>query len=97
VLEALAKQPFEPLAKASLMDLTIKTSFLVALASGQRRSTLHALSTAPWLIRWERDGVRLIPRPDFIAKQHDSRDPLKANLCIIVVKRGQGVVPGEGT
>lgn len=51
MLEALANQPFEPLAKASLMDLTIKTSFLVALA----------------------------------------------NLCIIVDKRGQGVVPGEGT
>ena len=68
VLEALAKHPFEPMAKASLMDLTVKTSFLMALASGQRRSTLHALSTAPGHIRWEKDGVRLIPRPGFIAK-----------------------------
>ena len=68
VLEALAKQPFEPMAKASLMDLTVKTTFLMALASGQRRGTLHALSTSPGHIRWERDGVRLIPRPGFIAK-----------------------------
>ena len=68
VLEALAKRPFEPMAKASLIDLTVKTAFLTAIASGQRRSTLHALSTAPGHIRWERDGVRLIPRPDFIAK-----------------------------
>ena len=74
VLEALARQPFEPLAKASLMDLTIKTAFLVALASGQRRSTLHALSTAPGHIRWERDGVRLIPRPDFIAKNQTAKN-----------------------
>ena len=49
-------------------NMTIKTAFLMAIASGHRRSTLHALSTAPGHIRWEREGVRLIPRPDFIAK-----------------------------
>ena len=47
VLEALSKAPFEPLAEASLRNLTIKTAFLVAIASGQRRSALHALSSAP--------------------------------------------------
>ena len=45
VLEALAKPPFEPLAEVSLRDL-------VAIASGQRRSALHALSTAPGHVRW---------------------------------------------
>ena len=34
VLEALAKPLFEPLAEASLKHLTIKTVFLVAVASG---------------------------------------------------------------
>ena len=34
VLEALAKAPFEPLAEASLRDVTIKTFFLMAIASG---------------------------------------------------------------
>ena len=68
VLEALAKPPFEPLAEASLRDLTIKTVFLVAIASGQCRSALHAFSTAPGHVRWERTGVRLIPNPLYIAK-----------------------------
>ena len=66
VLEALTKAPFEPLAEASLRDLTIV--FLVAIASGQRRSVLHALSSASGHIRWERSGVRLIPNPYYIAK-----------------------------
>ena len=68
VLEALAKLLFEPLAEASLRDLSVKTVFLVAIASGQRRSALHALSTAPGHVRWERTGVRLIPNPLYIAK-----------------------------
>ena len=72
VLEALAAPPFEPLATASIMNLTVKTVFLMAVASGHRRSTLHALSAASGHIRWERDGVRLIPRPDFIAKNQSA-------------------------
>ena len=72
VLEALAGPPFEPLAEASLRDVTIKTVFLVAIASGQRRSALHALSAAPGHIRWEPGGVRLIPNPSYIAKNQTS-------------------------
>ena len=68
VLEALVKPPFEPLAEASLRDVTVKTVFLLAIASGQRRNALHALSTAPVHMRWERSGVRLIPNPSYIAK-----------------------------
>ena len=68
VLRALSEAPFEPLHKASLHCLAIKTAFLVAIASGHRISTLHALSIEPGLFRWEPAGVRLIPRPDFIAK-----------------------------
>ena len=68
VLDALGKPPFEPLGEASLRDLSVKTVFLLAIASGQRRSALHALSAAPGHIRWERTGVRLIPNPTYIAK-----------------------------
>ena len=68
VLEALAQPPYEPLSEASLHHLSIKTAFLLAIASGQRRSTLHALSVAPGHLRWEREGVRLIPNSTFIAK-----------------------------
>lgn len=78
VLDALAKSPFEPMASASLFNVTCKTAFLLAIASGQRRSILHALSTAPGHIRWERDGVRLTPRPDFVAKnQTESSRPVE--------------------
>ena len=60
VLEALTKAPFEPLAEASLRDLTIKT----------------VLSSAPGHIRWERSGVRLIPNPSYIAKNQTASSPL---------------------
>ena len=67
VSRALSEAPFEPLHKASLHCLAIKTAFLVAIASGHRVSTIHALSIELGHIRWEPAGVRLIPRPDFIA------------------------------
>ena len=79
VLEALAKAPFEPLAEASLRDVTIKTVFLMAIASGHRRSALRALPAAPGHIRW--DGVRLIPNPSYVAKnQTASSKPVKIFL-----------------
>ena len=68
MLRALGKAPFEPLHKASLYHLTIKTVFLVAVASGQRQSTLHALLSDPGHLRWENSGVRLIPSASFLAK-----------------------------
>ena len=76
VLQALAKEPFEPMSKASLHHLTLKAAFLVAIASGHRVSTLNALSVDPVHIRWEPQGVRLVPRPDFIAKNQTHSSPL---------------------
>ena len=76
VLKALAEAPFEPLHKASLHHLTLKTVFLVAIASGHRVSTLQALSVDPGHIRWEASGARLIPRADFIAKNQTHSSPL---------------------
>ena len=79
VLEALAKAPFEPLAEASLRDVTIKTVFLMAIASGHCRSALRALPAAPGHIRW--DGVRLIPNPSYVAKnQTASSKPVEIFL-----------------
>ena len=46
VLHQLTKAPFEPMRKVSLKHLTFKTVFLLALASGKRRSEIHA-----WLYR----------------------------------------------
>ena len=65
VLRVLAEAPFEPLQKVSLFFLTVKTVFLLAIASGQRCSSIHALSVEPGQPRWEDYGVRLIPSVPF--------------------------------
>ena len=81
VLKVLAKPPFEPLSKASLKHLTMKTVFLLAIASGRRRSAIHALSSAEGHIRWEPSGVRLLPKPGFVAKNQDA---LSGGLDIVL-------------
>ena len=42
VLNELTKVPFEPMKDTDLKHLTLKTAFLLALASGKRRSEIHA-------------------------------------------------------
>ena len=74
VLHQLTKAPFEPLRKASLKHLTFKTVFLLALASGKRRSEIHA-----WLnknIRHQADWSKLslYPSPSFLAKNHLAKE-----------------------
>ena len=44
VLVCLQKAPYEPLHKASKLHVTIKTAFLLALATAKRCSELHALA-----------------------------------------------------
>ena len=82
VLRALSGAPFEPLHQASLHCLAIKTVFLVAIASSHRISTLHALSIEPGHVRWEPAGVRLDPRPGFIAK---NQSPSSQSVEIFVL------------
>jgi hypothetical protein len=43
VLRALMEEPFEPMDRASFKNITLRTVFLVALATAQRMSELHAL------------------------------------------------------
>ena len=42
VLNELTKAPFEPMKATDLKHLSLKTAFLLALASGKRRSEIHA-------------------------------------------------------
>ena len=42
VFNELTKAPFEPMKDTDLKHLTLKTAFLLALASGKRRSEIHA-------------------------------------------------------
>ena len=81
VLHQLTKAPFEPLKDASLKHLTFKTVFLLARASGKRRSEIHA-----WLhknIRHQTDwsNVSLYWSPSFLSKKEDR------SLCLVRVLR----------
>ena len=42
VLNELTKAPFEPMKDTDLKHITLKTAFLLALASGKRHSEIHA-------------------------------------------------------
>ena len=68
VLHVLAQPPFEPIHNAPLELLTHKTLFLIAAASARRRSCLHALTLRQGFIRFDPTGVRLLPDPQFLAK-----------------------------
>ena len=71
VLDALNEEPYEPASAAPLRDFTIKTAFLLALASGRRSSELHALGIGDYII-WSNRGVTLHFRPSFLAKNEKS-------------------------
>ena len=74
VLHQLTKAPFEPLEDASLKHLTFKTVFLLALASGKRRSEIHA-----WLYKNIRNqsnwsNVSFYPSPSFLSKNQLAKE-----------------------
>ena len=70
VLVCLQKTPFEPLDKASKFHVTIKTAFLLALATAKRCSEIHALAMDSQHLRFNQsDGsVSLILKFGFLAK-----------------------------
>ena len=68
VLVALARPPYEPMESASLDLITSKTAFLIAAASGRRRSCIHALTVQEGFLRFTSTGVTLLPNPTFLAK-----------------------------
>ena len=73
VLNELTKAPFEPMKDTDLKHLTLKTVFLLVLASGKRRSEIHAwvANKVSNLGQWEK--VALFPSSDFIAKNQLAR------------------------
>ena len=74
VLNELIKAPFEPMKDTDLKHLTLKTAFLLALASSKRRSEIHAwvANKVSNLGQWEK--VTLFPSSDFIAKNQLARE-----------------------
>jgi hypothetical protein len=57
------EESFEPMDRASLKYITLKTVFLVALATAQRRFELHALSYEKISFNKELGEVQLAPVP----------------------------------
>ena len=53
--------PFESIGQATLLHMSIKLAFLLAVATSRRGSEVQALSTATGHIRWEPGGVRFAP------------------------------------
>ena len=69
VLEALSKPHYEPLKEASLKHLTLKTVFLLAMASAGRRSEHQALVFNPHIkFNPKRAGVTLYFTPEFMGQ-----------------------------
>jgi hypothetical protein len=70
VLKALQLSPLEPLDLISFKLFTYKCCFLLALATGRRRSELHALSVSESCIRFAADksSVTLLADPAFLAE-----------------------------
>ena len=74
VLNELTKAPFEPMKDTDLKHLTLKTAFLLALASGKCHSKIHAwvANKVSNLGQWEK--VALFPSSEFIAKNQLARE-----------------------
>ncbi|CAJ0929552.1 unnamed protein product [Ranitomeya imitator] len=85
VLRALQDAPFEPLQEVSLMFLSWKVVFLVAITSIRRVSELAALSCRPPFLRFHQDKVVLRPAPSFLPKVvssfHINEDIVLPSFC----------------
>jgi len=68
VLGVLSRPPFEPLAQIPLNLLTWKTTFLLLLASGSRRSEIHALNFKKIEHKEGWKSITLHVIPSFVAK-----------------------------
>lgn len=82
VLDALRRPPYEPLSEVTLKTLTLKTCFLVMLASARRASDVHGLSGLLPDIARESDGsLTLRFLPEFLAKNQRPGESL-AHICL---------------
>ena len=74
VLHKLTQPPFEPQEECTLKLLTWKTVFLLALASGKRRSEIHTWTYDGTLSLGNWEQVQLTPSPSFIAKNQLAKE-----------------------
>ena len=93
VLNALSKPPFEPMAEAQLKWLTLKTVFLVTLASGKRRSEIHALVFNNIKYNKSEDSYSLGICPSFVAKNQVTRKLNESLRSIKIIGLRKRVCP----
>ena len=79
VLRALLTSPFEPMATADMRNVTMKTIFLVALATAKRVGELQALSAE---VSKQGDDLILSYLPEFIAKTETPLHPLPRDFVL---------------
>ena len=84
VLQRLTQPPFEPQEEAGLKFLTWKTVFLLALASGKRRSEIHAWTLDGLLCLGNWDQIQLSPSPSFIAKNQLAKEGLQSISPVVI-------------
>ena len=84
VLQRLTQPPFEPQEEAALKFLTWKTVFLLALASGKRRSEIHAWTLDGLLCLGDWDQIQLSPSPSFIAKNQLAKEGPQSISPVVV-------------
>ena len=94
ILDQLTQPPFEPMEQATTKFLTWKTAFLMALASGKRRSEIHAWTLNGVLKLGDWDQVQLSPSPSFIAKNQLAREgPLAIAPVVIPALKSSPATP----
>jgi integrase len=94
VLYCLTKAPWEPLSEISIKRLTLKTFFLVLLASGRRRSDVGAIDISR--IAFKRNqSVTLFPAREFVPKTKAAKEGGKAFSPIVLPSLQNAVGEGE--
>ena len=83
VLDCLKESPFEPMSSCSFKCLSQKAVFLIALASGRRRSEINAISAASGAVNFSADksSVKLHFFPGFLAK---NQVPSVAGVPVVI-------------
>ena len=84
VLHQLTKAPFEPLGESSLKHLTLKTVFLLALASGKRRSEIHAWQHRNIRHQSDWSKVSLYPSPSFLSKNQLAKEGPESVAPVVI-------------
>ena len=99
VLEYFKSDRFHDWKQLSDKDITLKTVFLLALATGKRRSEIHALSRD---VRWLSGDICMVeisPVPSFMSKTHVSTNGLGAlrpiTLSALPESQEEGVGDGD--